>query len=74
VVPHLSHVSGECNRATDTATLSLSIELIAWLLENGVDNPNPKNFFGKTPPDPARDRNFTDLAKRLHQTGGKTSG
>lgn len=74
VVPHLTNVSGECNRAIHTATLSNHIDLVAWLLKNGADNPNTKNFFGKTPLDAALDRDFTDLAKLLRQNGGKTSG
>lgn len=64
----------ECNQAIHTATLSNHIELVAWLLKSGADNPNTKNFFGKTPLDAALDRDFNELAELLRQNGGETSG
>lgn len=73
VVPLLENPAAQCNRAIHTATLSNHIELVAWLLKNGADNPNTKNFFGKTPLDAALDRDFNELAELLRQNGGQTS-
>lgn len=49
-------------------------DIVRYLLENGADNPNTKNFFGKTPLDAALDRDFNELAELLRQNGGQTSG
>jgi len=50
------------------------IDLVAYLLEHGVDDPNTKNFQGKTVLDVAVAKKFDDVAKLLRAHGGVTTG
>lgn len=73
LAPHITERARHCNQALQTATLRGHTEFVAWLLKNGVDNPNLKAF-GKTPLDVATEKGFTDLAELLRTHGGVRSG
>ena len=62
------------NQALQTAVVRGHTDLTAYLLEHGVDDPNTKNFQGKTPLDLALSKNFDAVAKLLRAHGGVTSG
>ena len=49
-------------------------DLVAYLLDHGVDDPNTKNFQGKTVLDVAVAKKFDDVAKLLRDHGGVTTG
>lgn len=63
----------DCNHALQTASLAGHADFVEWLLKNGVDNPNTKNFQGKTPLDVARERGHEPVVKLLRAHGGLTS-
>ncbi|MEO5959481.1 MAG: ankyrin repeat domain-containing protein [Opitutaceae bacterium] len=68
--PHLKERARDCNQALQTASLAGHIEFVAWLLKNGVDNPNTKNFQGKTPLDLAIEREHGAIIPLLQTAGG----
>ena len=49
-------------------------DLVAYLLDHGVDDPNSKNFQGKTTLDLALAKNYDAIAKLLRAHGAVTSG
>jgi len=57
------------NQALQTASVRGHAELVAWLLEHGVDNPNTKDFRGRTPLDLAIENNHADVAELLRHAG-----
>ncbi len=69
VSPHLAERSRHCNQALRSATLLGHAAFVAWLLENGVNNPNLKAF-GKTALDVAVEKGFDDIAGLLRAHGG----
>lgn len=71
--PHLSARARDCNQALQSASLTGHADFVAWLLAHGVDNPNTKNFRGKTPLDLALARKHEAVAKLLRAAGGVTS-
>jgi hypothetical protein len=71
--PYLNEPARDCNQALQTATLAGHAELVAWLLKNGADNPNTRNFQGKTPLDVATEKKFGDIAEFLRAHGGLTT-
>lgn len=73
VGPHLSARAHDCNQALQSASLAGRTDFVAWLLAHGVDNPNTKNFRGKTPLDLALARKHEAVAKLLRAAGGVTS-
>jgi hypothetical protein len=70
--PHLKERARDCNQALQTASLAGHTEFVAWLLKNGVDNPNTKNFQGKTPLDLATERKHAAIIPLLQAAGGVT--
>ena len=62
------------NQALETATAGGHTDLVAYLLDHGVDNPNTKNFLGKTPLDVALAKQLEAIAKLLREHGGTTTG
>jgi hypothetical protein len=66
-VPHLAKRGADCNQALESATLSGHRDLVRWLLDNGVDNPNVRNFARKTPLDIAVEKGFKDIAALLEK-------
>jgi ankyrin repeat protein len=70
--PHIAEPARHCNQALQSATGGGHTEFVAWLLKNGVDNPNLKAF-GKTPLDVATEKGFTDLADLLRAHGAVRS-
>lgn len=73
IAPHLNQRARDCNQALQTATASGQTEFVAWLLTHGVDNPNTKNFQGKTPLDLATERKHADVVELLRQAGAVRS-
>ncbi len=73
VAAHLKERARDFNRTLQTATPRGHAEFVAWLLKHGVDNPNVKNFQGKTPLDLAIEKGHEDIAKLLRENGGVTS-
>lgn len=71
--PHLATRARDCNQALQPASMVGHIEYVAWLLKNGVDNPNTKNFQGKTPLDLALERKHENVAQLLRAAGGVTT-
>jgi hypothetical protein len=71
--PHLTERARHCNQALQTASLAGHTEFVAWLLKNGVDNPNTKNFQGKTPLDIAIGKKHDEIVKLLREHGGMTT-
>jgi len=68
LAPHITERARHYNQALQTATLRGHTELVAWLLKNGVDNPNLKAF-GKTPLDVAIEKGFAEIADLLRAQG-----
>lgn len=68
--PHLRERARDCNQALQPASLAGQTEFVAWLLQHGVDNPNTKNFQGKTPLDLAIERKHAEVAQLLRAAGG----
>lgn len=68
--PHLTTRARDCNQALQVASMVGHAEFVAWLLKNGVDNPNTKNFQGKTPLDLATERDRKEIAELLRAAGG----
>ena len=62
------------NQALQTAVVRGHTDLVAYLLKNGVDDPNTKNFQGKTPLDLSISREFDEISKLLRAGGGVTTG
>jgi hypothetical protein len=68
--PHLKARARDCNQALQSASLVGHVDYVAWLLKNGVDNPNTKNFQGKTPLDLAIERKHEKVVALLRENGG----
>jgi hypothetical protein len=62
------------NQALQTAVLRGHADFTAYLLDHGVDDPNSKNFQGKTTLDIALAKKFDAIAKLLRAHGAVTSG
>ena len=62
------------NQALQSSVARGHTDLVAYLLDHGVDDPNSKNFQGKTALDIALAKNFDAIAKLLRAHGAVTSG
>jgi ankyrin repeat protein len=71
--PHLTSRARDCNQALLPASMVGNIEYVAWLLKHGVDNPNTKNFQGKTSLDLATERRHERVVALLRDAGGLSS-
>lgn len=71
--PHLSARARDCNQALQVASVVGHTEFVAWLLKNGVDNPNTKNFRGQTPFDLALQRGHKAIVELLRAAGGASA-
>lgn len=71
--PHLKTRAKDCNMALQPASMAGNVDFVAWLLKNGVDNPNSKNFQGKTPLDLATERKHEKVIALLKDAGGLTT-
>ncbi len=72
ISPNLSNRANDCNEALRTASLAGHTDFVVWLLAHGVNNPNTKNFQGKTPLDLALGRKHDEVARLLRAAGGTT--
>ncbi len=61
------------NQALQSAVGRGHTDLVAYLLDHGVDDPNSKNFQGKTTLDIALAKNYDAIAKLLRAHGAVTS-
>jgi hypothetical protein len=73
IAAQLPERAPDFNQALQTATLSGHTDFVAWLLETGVNNPNSKNFQGKTPLDVALELKHERIAKLLREHGGMST-
>ena len=71
VKPHLNKASADCNRSLHAAIRSERIEMTEWLLRNGADDPNTKDFKGNTPIQAATAKGNNQLVELLKKYGGK---
>ena len=69
VEPHLNEKSNDFNQALRSATRDGHLDMVSWLLENGVTNPNELNFLGKTPLKVAIEKDYTEIAAVLRKHG-----
>jgi uncharacterized protein len=74
IAAHLKDRAPDFNQALQTATLRGHADFVAWLLKNGVTNPNTKNFQKKTSLDLAVENGHEAIAKLLRENGGVTGG
>ncbi len=66
----LSHGGGEgIDHALHAAVLFNHVEMVRWLLEHGVQNPNAPNYEDKTPLRAALDMDRPEIASLLRQHG-----
>ena len=73
ISPLLKERARDCNQALHPATIAGHVEFVGWLLKNGADNPNLKNFQKKTPLDVAIEKKRGDVAQLLRDHGGLTT-
>jgi ankyrin repeat protein len=70
----ISHGGGEgMNSSLHAAVISGKVEMVRWLLDNGVTDVNPPDFNGKTPLDMAESLGHSEIATLLRERGGVTS-
>ena len=62
------------NQALQSSVTRGHTDLVAYLLDHGVDDPNTKNFQGKTVLDVAVVKKFDAIEKLLRAHGGVTTG
>jgi ankyrin repeat protein len=74
IAAQLSVRTTDFNQALQTATPRGHTDFVAWLLKNGVTDPNTKNFQKKTPLDLAVENGHEAIAKLLRENGGATGG
>src|SRR5688500_11181666 len=67
IAAHVKERARDFNQALHAAVARGDVDLVAWLLENGVDNPNTKNFAGKTPLEVAVQQNNDAIARLLRR-------
>ncbi len=66
---HLNEKSNDFNQALRSATRDGHLDMVSWLLENGVTNPNELNFLGKTPLKVAIEKYYPEIAAVLRKHG-----
>lgn len=73
IAAHLRERGPDFNQALQSATLRGHTDFVAWLLKNGVTDPNVKNFQKKTALDVAIEKKHEAIAKLLRENGGMTT-
>jgi hypothetical protein len=69
IKPHLRTPDQDCNRALQAAARDGQADIAAWLLRNGVTDPNLRDFADNTPLKVAMTRGHTDVAAVLRKHG-----
>lgn len=69
--PHVTDLTGQCNRALQVAAREGHLPMTKWLILNGVNNPNLPDFSGNTPLQIAEKRGYKAVAEYLKEYGGK---
>ena len=67
IAAHVKERTRDFNQALHAAVARGHIELVAWLLDHGVDNVDTKNFAGKTPLDLAVQQGNDAIARLLRR-------
>jgi hypothetical protein len=65
--PHITNLSGDANQALHSSVRSGHAIMTEWLLKNGVDDPNTKDFAGNTPLQNAEKKGLKEIAKLLKE-------
>jgi hypothetical protein len=68
------HRARHFNQSLQSAVARSHTDLVAWLLSNGVDDPNTQYFNHKTPLDVATDNQNDEIARLLRTAGGTRGG
>lgn len=71
VKPHIKQINSDCNKALHAAVRSGRLEMTEWLIKNGADDLNTKDFRGNTPFQSAEKAGRTELAALLKKHGGE---
>lgn len=73
IAPHLDDRAAHFNPALHPAVLAGQVDFVAWLLQNGVTDPSPRDVQGKTPLDLALERKHERIAALLRDAGGRST-
>lgn len=65
--PHIANLSENANIALQASVRGGHISMTEWLLKNGVDDPNTKDFTGNTPLQNAEKKGLKEIAKLLKE-------
>lgn len=73
IKPHLKTetLNGDFNRSLHAAARHGRLEMLDWLLKNGVSNPNTKDVLGRTPLRSAEEKGFKEAVLMLKKYGAK---
>jgi ankyrin repeat protein len=71
IKPGISAINSDCNKALHAAVRSGRLEMTEWLVKNGADDLNTKDFRGNTPFQSAEKAGHIELAALLKKFGGK---
>lgn len=67
--PHIAARTRDCNQSLSAAVRDGNLEMTAWLLENGVTDPNQEDALGMRPLAMAVNKNFREVAELLRRHG-----
>ena len=70
VKPHITDQE-DYNQALHAAVRNGKISMTEWMLKNGVNDPNTKDFVGNTPLQNAEKKNYKDIAELLKKHDAK---
>jgi hypothetical protein len=69
--PHVSARTRDFNQSLSAAVRDGNLEMTAWLLKEGVTDPNLEDALGKPPLTMALEKNLRDVAEVLRQHGAR---
>jgi hypothetical protein len=69
--PHITARTRDFNQSLSAAVRDGHLEMTAWLLKEGVSDPNLEDALGKRPLATALEANFHDVAEILRKHGGR---
>ena len=71
IKPHITKINSDCNKALHAAVRSGHLDMTEWLVKNGADDVNTKDFRGNTPFQSAEKAGRKELAGLLKKFGGE---
>jgi ankyrin repeat protein len=71
IKPHINKINSDCNKALHAAVRSGHLDMTEWLVKNGADDVNTKDFKGNTPFQSAEKAGRVELAALLKKYGGQ---